>query len=186
MDERYVEIEPANLYENVSNIIEAEFASNDSLKIEIKPFETSARVEIQFTQGPDEIYLDENRIAVLSRKLDKIFLENQIELTRFLGKGDWALSYVIDRKFIAGKINWRRWLPYPKNMAQEDQDLLDEVSEFIKISDEIDTIAADLELDLLGRFDMYVKLARKEGLINEVEQRRIQYQYHKLTTYMSS
>ena len=186
MNEDYIEIEPTNLYENVAKIIEAEFEGDNSLKIEIKPFDTSARVEIEFKQEPGEMYLEENRVAILVRKLDKIFLENQIELTRFLGEGNWTLSYVIDRKFIAGKINWRRWLPYPKNMAKEDQDLLDEVSEFIQISDEIDAIGENTGLDLLGRFNMYVRLACRDGLINEVEKRRIENQYHKLTTYIGS
>ena len=85
-------------------------------------------------------------------------------------------EYRINQKIIDDKINWRRWLPYPENFKEENKALLDEVSTFTEFDDAISVS----DNDSLGKFTMFVRLARQKGLINDEEKRRIEMQYNQV------
>lgn len=161
--------------EDVFNLIKAEFSDADKIKLGFKIFGDRAYLSIEFSEEPGMIYVDQNRVVDVNIKIDRILMENNLEVDQ-MSTGPRFREYRINQKFIDGKINWRRWLPYPENFKEEDKALLDEVSTFR----EFDDLISESDNDSLGKFTMFVRLARQKGLINDEEKRRIEMQYNQV------
>lgn len=69
---------------------------------------------------------------------------------------------------VGGKINWRGWVPYPKEFPEETQSLLDKMAEFTELAPEIHG-SDDLE-----KFDIWTRIAYAKGLIKKEEYQDIQ------------
>lgn len=161
--------------EDVFNLIKAEFSDADKIKLGFKIFGDRAYLSIEFSEEPGMIYVDQNRVVDVNIKIDRILMENNLEVDQ-MSTGPRFRKYRINQKFINGKINWRRWLPYPENFKEENKALLDEVSTFREFDDAI----SESDNDSLGKFTMFVRLARQKGLINDEEKRRIEMQYNQV------
>lgn len=161
--------------EDVFDLIKAEFSDADKIKLGFKISGNRAYLSIEFSEEPGMIYVDQNRVVDVNIKIDRILMENNLEVDQ-MSTGPRFREYRINQKFIDGKINWRRWLPYPENFKEEDKALLDEVSSFR----EFDDLISESDNDSLGKFTMFVRLARQKGLINDEEKRRIEMQYNQV------
>jgi hypothetical protein len=81
-------------------------------------------------------------------------------------KVDRRPDFLIDRKIIGGKVNWRGWFNTPELMSESSQHLLDEIAGLREVAD----IAARRE-DTLGKISSFLNIAHDKGLITGPEYR---------------
>lgn len=131
-------------------------------------------LEVDFIKDPNLIVVDRDKKKEVIQKIENILKENNMELSGIYGQGNWGITYRIDKKFVDGKINWRRWLPYPEHFSVENLALLDEAAIFTELQEILDGVVGDS----LSRFTAFVRVANGKGLINDKEKRKIEQEYY--------
>jgi hypothetical protein len=166
-----------NFFENALALIQTEFSEVGDIEISLKPSnEYKAYLAIRFTGNDGKNYVSDDRVEDATFRIDKILKAEGLELGRVMGMSNWSIEYMISPRIVHGKINWRRYVPYPQNLSEDSQKLLDEVAGFTELQEEIDRCG----YDSLGKYGYFVRLAQDRGLLTKEEAREIEFQNNKV------
>lgn len=177
MNDRHVEKPAEDPFAKVLGLVKNEFADDDTLEISLRSsYLSGAELSLSFAKEEGMNAVDPTKSKEIRKRIERILKENNIELGGISSAGNWSVTYRMNQKLIDGKINWRRWIPFPENFSAENQALLDEIASF----PEIEVRVEELGGDSLSRFSSLVKVAFNRGLINEEEKDAIERQYHRV------
>lgn len=157
--------------ENVKELLITGLSDYEGLEISI---DYDNRPTVTFVFPKDTEALLSSGEEIFLDRVKKIFATLDIELGDALLLGSNIMKFRFNKKFEDGKINWRRWIPYPEKFSDKNIGILDEISTFTEIAE----VLEDFKSDGFGKFSRFVKVARVRGLINDDELRHIESEYY--------
>ena len=129
---------------------------------------------IELRIGELNSFLSEKLLQKNTPVLRNLIEQNGLELGPIVISGNTSTTYMVYEKTTDGKINWRRWVPYPDGVSDEAKALLDKIAEFPEIAE----MVAKAGGDGYSKFSAFYMSAYKRGLITEGEARMLQNQLH--------
>lgn len=167
-----IEDKPKKTFEQILELLQNQFTDDKSISISIENEDVETgkcMLRVVFSEEEGADYVGNSIEGSVYKKISKVLKENDIDI-RYVGGGNWNRSYIMTRKFIDGKINWRGWLLRPNGFSPKNRALLDEIVSFPEFVDRIDKC----EGDSLDKFDLLMRLAFHAGIINNEERKSIE------------
>jgi hypothetical protein len=170
-------MEFANTQENFSekailSLKEDSFLKSLNIQVSISEYSKSdkykANLDIKFPK--DTIAESSDVYSVIEKVLKNEGLDYSLRGPNFPN----LVSYCVFPEFVDGKINWRRFIPYPEKFSEDNKKLLDTISTFVELND----FLREFRGDSLHKFTRLVLKAKVEGLITENEYKNIEAEYY--------
>lgn len=139
--------------------------------VNIEPVEAKCAFVFRVTCNQET---GEDYMSKLEKDIKKI-LEPDVEVLQRWGSGMYSAEWKVALKSVNGRINWRRWIPYPESISSEAEQLLDELAGFSELKKIVDSVSGDS----LHKFYVFFTTGKTLGLITAEEERVIDSQrYH--------
>ncbi len=135
----------------------------------------------EFHRGPGVLRIESDDYGRRSDpkmfdRIASILRAQNLELGEYRGGGNHSDAFAIYEREVGGRINWRRWIPYPEKFSEEAINLLDKLAEFTELHERIDNVSSDR----YGKFFTFLRIGAREGLITPQEDSKISNEMHKV------